>query len=83
MENNTYRIETITDILNLAPDKRERFLLDFKAWLEFVDGLKPLADAGIVGIQPLMIWVDDGRVGEISALNLIDKDTGDHTTIEF
>jgi hypothetical protein len=83
MGDKEHRIETITDILNLAPDQRDRFLVDLKSWLEFSDAMKPLVDAGIAEIQPHMIWVDDDRIGEVSSVRLIDKATGDETQVDF
>ena len=66
-----YRIQAVTDFLALSPDQRNRCVVDLLAWAEFMDGIQA-AMPGVFLVPPEMVWVDDDRTGEVSAVILQD-----------
>lgn len=77
-----YRIETVADFLQLSPDQRQRCAADLVAWAGFIDDIRN-AMPGVFNELPEMVWVDDDRTGEISAVVLCDKDGVELSRTEF
>jgi hypothetical protein len=79
-----YQIKTISDFLALSPSQRARCAVDLVAFANFADEMQPLIAQGVMDPIDEMIWVDDARIGEVSALHFIDRQTGeDIGSIEF
>lgn len=58
------RIETMADVLEKIPEERiEAFLTDLGEWMRFRHFLKPMIDAGLAKVEPIMVWVDDDAPG--------------------
>ena len=74
---NEYRIVTIADIANLSPDQRKKCLVDFWQWLAFRDAMQSFVDEGVMDPITEMVWVDDDRIGEVSGITIIDRQTGE------
>lgn len=58
-EKKEFKIEKITDVLELNDKQFDVFLKDFVQWRDFT---KPLVESGIVKVDD-MIWIDDGSEG--------------------
>ena len=68
-----YKIATIADFLALTPEQRVRCAVDLVAWAAFIDSVRAAAP-GEFQEAIECIWVDDGRTGEVSAVDLSDLD---------
>lgn len=77
-----YSIETVSDFLKLTPDQRQRCAADLVAWAGFVDEIR-IAIPSVFVDPPEMVWVDDDRTGEISAVVLCDKDGVELSRTDF
>lgn len=67
-----HRLTAMTDILKLDAEQFQRFLPDLAAWWELCRDLEGL------GAEPTaMVWVDDGRPGEIHGVELTIRETGE------
>ena len=69
---NELRLDTIADFLALTPAQFERMLPDFSAWHAFS---KLAIEAGAESSK--FIWIDDGQPGNISAVSVTIKETGE------
>ena len=70
-----HRLSAMTDILKLDAEQFGRFLPDLAAWWYLCRDLKDL------GAEPTaMVWVDDGKPGEIHSVDLTVKGTGELIT---
>lgn len=68
--------DRLADLMALSPEEFARFLPDFVAWFEFSKAMQELG-----GQVQNMTWIDDGRPGEVSRVQLTAKDTGEVTEI--
>ena len=62
----TYRIEKLTDILNIPDNSIDDFLIDLKSWYETVNAVKAVPDImsipeAAIGLSEYMIWVNDKK----------------------
>lgn len=74
--NEEHRLTAMTDILKLDAEQFGRFLPDLAAWWHVCRDLNDM------GAEPTaMVWVDDGRPGEIHRLDVTIKETGAQYTI--
>ena len=71
---NEYKIATISDFLALTPDQRAICAVDLLAWASFTDHMMQ-ENPGVFLPMEYMVWVDDGRIGEVSAATLLHPDT--------
>lgn len=67
--NAEYEINGVLDVLALDEQQFERFLPDLVAWYFFG---KKVQEAG--GVVNGLVWVDDGKAGEIDEVLLEKKD---------
>lgn len=70
-----YHIATVADFLALAPEQRARCAVDLVAWAAFVDTAMASCP-GIFETPDRLVWRDDDRIGEISAVVLRDREPG-------
>lgn len=70
-----YEIAAISDIGKLDEQQFKRFLPDLIAWWRLC---RDLAEVGATPTS--MVWVDDGRPGEIHSVELTIKESGEKTT---
>lgn len=69
-----YEIRTISDILALNPDQRERCCQDLLALGRMADEDGDLRrEAGLMVSRDKFIWVDDGDVGVVSGVTIGDQ----------
>jgi hypothetical protein len=80
-----YDIRCLADFVKIPPDRLCACLTDFVTWLALVrraDDTEEIAK-GLLGEGAVTLardhftWVDDGRIGEVSAFNITLKDTGE------
>ena len=70
------RFERFAELAELSTKEFVRFIPDFIAWFAFAKEMQA------AGAEPTaMIWVDDGRSGEISHANITIKETGETRTV--
>lgn len=60
--NERYEIGKLTDFAKVPKDRRSEMLSEFEEWLDILDEIKPLMDAGLIFPQNF-IWMDDGERG--------------------
>jgi hypothetical protein len=53
-----YKIETVMDIVKLAPDQRARCVVDLLRWCELKDFVSEFPSASS---QQFMTWIDDKK----------------------
>lgn len=69
--NKEYRIEKITDLLAFGDDEIERLIPDLLVWIVTARAM----GQDVPGLTHQgMIWVDDGKPGEIHHIQLTDSD---------
>lgn len=57
-------LETMADVLEKIPvEYLDDFLHDLGEWVRFRNFLKPAIEAGLVVVEPRMVWVNDGIPG--------------------
>lgn len=71
-----HAFDRLTDLLALSPQEFDRFLPDLMAWFAFS---KIIHDSG--GEVERMLWIDDGRPGELDRVEVTDKATGETQVI--
>lgn len=54
-----YKIERVTDMLAVPQEKWPAMLADLQGWLEMRAACQPLVDAGLMEVDPHILWVDD------------------------
>lgn len=59
---NTYKIETIQDLVQFDEEQLNRLWSDLKIWVGLRRQCEILKDIG-VQMQPYMLWKDDGETG--------------------
>ena len=72
-----HRFERLTDMLTLEPEEASRMLPDLLMWI----GLAKEAQAAGADVISF-IWVDDGKPGEFSHIDLTNPDTGESVRID-
>ena len=79
--NNRYLISGIGDILALRPDQRARCCADLLTLGVLADNASDLAKDGLTVNTSKFTWIDDGRTGEVLAveINGVEYPTEDHT----
>lgn len=69
-----YRIERLSDLLQVPQDRWSALLADLREWMQLRSDVKeamgPLIEAGFMKLPEGMTWVDDGHVG-LSELRVV------------
>ncbi|MDM0024125.1 hypothetical protein [Variovorax saccharolyticus] len=61
-----HTFKEVADLLTLTPDEFDRMIPDLIAWYELAKGLEALLGAEAQNFT----WVDDGKPGEVFAVDL-------------
>lgn len=61
-----HTFKEVADLLKLTPEEFERMVPDLVAWYELASGLEAMIGAKAQNF----IWVDDGKPGEVFAVDL-------------
>jgi len=61
-----YKIEKLTDILNIPAESIDDFLVDLKSWYEIVNAVKAIPNImsipeGQIALSKFMTWIDDKK----------------------
>lgn len=73
-----YRIEHVTDMLAVPSEKWPEMLADFQEWLELRAACQPLVEAGLMEVDPFILWMDDG----VRGLSTLEIEVVDSLTTE-
>jgi hypothetical protein len=74
---NKHCFEKLADLLTLSPEEFDRMIPDLIAWYELAKGLEAMLGAEAQNFT----WVDDGKPGELFAVDLLYKSTGKTQTL--
>ncbi len=84
MSEKVYEFKTVMDFLQLTEEQFKRFLPDFASWFAIRKKLQAEQAAlndrlgGVLKItpEPVIKWIDDGKVGEVNYIVTIKQSGG-------